>query len=1215
MDEENKAPESDATFRDERKVVTALFADVAGSTALGAQLDPEEFRLIIGDAVDRMIRAVELYGGTVKEIAGDGLLVLFGAPVVHEDDPERSIHAALAITTAIERYAREVEEGWGIKGFSVRVGICTGAAVLGTVGDGAAADYTAYGDSVNTAARLQGHAEPGSILVDRASQLLAEPLFSWGSAQELDLKGKEGPVTAYAVRGTVVSAEAAGPPLLHSKLIGRDSEYETLTEVAESLAAGRGSILFLTGEAGIGKSRLLDELRRLVESHPSEVGPALWLEGNAASYGEATPYWPFRDLIRRWLGVAQDEGDLRVRVALRREVERLFEDRAVEVYPYLASMLALGVEPEAAEWIVGLSPESLQYRTFEVIGQLIAQLADDRPVVVGVEDLHWADPTSVQLLETLMPASESLPILVAVTARMEPDHQSWDLRAAMVREFPHTTTELSLETLPAEANRRLLRALVGEVLPGDLERSVLETAEGNPFFLEELVRTLVDEGALTESPDGWAFDHAVDVELPATVERVILARIDRLDPRTHDVLRSASVLGREFTMPLLEAVTQASQEDLDQAAHQLQRLDFVRQTRRWPDPEYQFKHALIQEAAYRTLLKADRVLRHELVGRFLEETYSDNQDEVLGLLAYHWAAAEVEDKAIRYLTKAGDQARLEYALDEAIDQYVELLELLERRGDDQQAALILFKLALALHMSLRFAEANRAYQRAFEYWKDSGVSPTPPSVTLRVGGGRPMYGPDFRSHFLGDIQLNMSLHDRLVEAWPERTIIPSLAERWTISDDGLRYTFHLREGLTWSDGEPLTAHDVEFGIKQILDPVEPGMSVAIYFVLEDAQDYHLGRHQDPDRVGVRALDDRTVEFRLVAPAPYFMWVVNRPDGGPQPRHLFESDQAEKVGTEVVSGPFRLIERDDDHLVIERRDDYTRSRPGNVARVEWTFGSEELVPAFQTADLELLTSRFEHFAALYEAVPDRVRTWPPAWGMYLTFDHSHVVTGSADFRRALAHAIDREALRELAPPTWIIATGGLVPPPLQGHTPDISLRFEPDLARESLANSGVDIGPLVIPVLPGPSDEPVIRRVSEDWREVLDLDVTTRELTMDEYASGEADKYLVQTGGWYPGYPDPEYFLRLLLHSESATNFGGFADEHFDQLIEQARQERNDRKRLELYHEADRYAIADQVAVIPLWYAANETFIQPGVEGWWEFGKSWPNYGDLIVDNE
>ena len=694
---------------------------------------------------------------------------------------------------------------------------------------------------------------------------------------------------------------------VETRLVGRSRELGVGLEAVEALTAGGGGILVVSGEPGIGKSRLLTELRTAAER-----SGVRWLEGRCVSYGEALPYWPLRDLLRsEWIGAGADEAELRVRVGLRRRLEQLFAERADELYPYLGALLDVALEPEAATHTAQLSPEALQWRTFEVVGELFARLADAGPLVVAIDDLHWADSTSVALLEQLLVLAEQAPVLLVLSLRPERDHSAWALREHAAREFPHLLHEIDLRPL-GDADGELLAALIGSAaLPAELERRLLATAEGNPFFLEELVRSLIDAGVLRATDDGgWRFDHEAEIEVPQTVEKVILARLDRLSLVSRDVVTAAAALGRRFALPLLEGVLGREAGD---ALHELQRLGLIEQGRRWPQPEYRFRHALIQETAYRTLLGPARAELHRRAAEWLEERYADRDAEVLGLLAHHWLAGQNEDKASDYLLRAGDKARQEYALDEAIEHYRALLPLLERRGERQAMALVLFKLALALHSSLRFAEANATYQRAFAHW-------TPPARAraterLRMSTSFLPNDTDPKSAIAWpNIQVCMQLFDRLVEAWPERTIVPSLAERWEISGDGLRYVFHLREGLTWSDGHPLTAGDVEFGIKRVLDPKSPGSSVAIYFVLENGQDYYLGANTDADAIGVRALDDRTVEFRLVAPAPYFMSVMNRPDAGPQPRHAIERDGTAwtEPAHQVVSGSFEVEARTDRH---------------------------------------------------------------------------------------------------------------------------------------------------------------------------------------------------------------------------------------------------------------------------------------------------------------
>jgi ABC-type oligopeptide transport system substrate-binding subunit/class 3 adenylate cyclase len=1213
--------EPGTAMREERRFVTALFADLVGSTALGERLDPEELKLVVGDAVGRIVGAVEAFGGTIKDLAGDGVLALFGAPVAHEDDPERALLAGLRIVEEIGEFADEVRRSWGIDGFGVRVGVESGPVVVGAVGAGSRVEYGATGDAVNVASRLQAQAEPGTILVGEGTAARVEPLFEWGPPVQLELKGKANTVAARSVIAPLAtSVSTRGIEGVQAPVVGRERELASVRDLARAALEGTGAIAVMTGEPGIGKTRLLSEFRDMFVEGSAPQGRPRWLEGKCVSYGESMTYWPIRDLVRSWLGVLADEPEMRVRVALRRNVERLFGDRAAELYPYLAAMLGLSLEPEAQARLAELSPEALQYRTFEVVGELLRRLAEDGPVAVALEDLHWADATSLQLLERLLPTTEESALLLVLTLRQERDHPAWRLKEEAARELPHRTTEVALDALSGDAGLDLLRSLVGAgTLPEGMERRILEHAEGNPFFLEELVRSLADAGSLVREGDGWRFDHEADVEIPPTVEKVILARIDRLESRPHAALMAASVLGREFGLPLLEAVS--GDGDVRASLSSLMRLDLLREARRWPEPEYRFKHALIQEAAYRTLVVDEQRALHAKAATWLEDRYAGREEEVAGLLAHHWLAAADEDKAVAYLTKAGDRARQEYALDEAIAHYRELLPILGRRGERDAIALVLFKLALAFHMSLRFAEANEMYQRAFDLWRWPDAPAEAPSATLRVGTSFLPNDPDPRSAIAWpNIQLCMQLFDRLVEAWPERTIVPSLAERWEISDDGLRYVFHLRQGLTWSDGEPLTAHDVEYGIKRVLNPDAPGSSVAIYFVLEHGQDHYLRKTGDPDLIGVRAIDDRTLEFRLAAPAPYFMSVMNRPDGGPQPRHAIErdGDAWTEVGKQVVSGAFEIVEREDDRVVLRRCERPGTIRGGNVRTIEYLRRAiPEAIAAYGRDELDAVTVRYTPKTAdLVPGVGEDAHLGAASWSGFLAFRHADRVMANVEFRRALACAIDREALAAQVPANLVVANGGIVPPALQGHTPDIVPRFDPDEAREHLRRSGLSSGDLQGLEIAGIETwlDDFLLVVSGTWKEVLGLDVPVRPWTLEQALSigDPTDMAQIVITGWLPGYADPEYFLRLLFQTDSKTNYGGFSDPEFDRLIERARQERSDRSRLELFHEADRMAVADRIACIPLVYGRSMSFVKPWVKGWWEFGKSSASVADLMT---
>jgi oligopeptide transport system substrate-binding protein len=414
----------------------------------------------------------------------------------------------------------------------------------------------------------------------------------------------------------------------------------------------------------------------------------------------------------------------------------------------------------------------------------------------------------------------------------------------------------------------------------------------------------------------------------------------------------------------------------------------------------------------------------------------------------------------------------------------------------------------------------------------------------------------------------------------------------------------------------LTAHDSVFGIQRMLDPERPGTSAPIYFVLENGEEFFLGHSDDAEAIGVRALDDRTVEFTLVAPAPYFMSVVNRPDSGPLPQHAIERDGDNWTDPErqVVSGPFRQLEHGDARLVLVRNDSYAGAHPGNVARVEITRATaDEAAGPLERGELDLVRVMYTPRTSDHVRSHDRGQG-PLTWIAYLAFRHSDPALGDRDLRVALAHAIDRSALEPLMPANLEVATGGIVPPALQGHTPDIVLPFDPDRARQHLKRSGVsgELGIVAQDVW-----KPLLDEITRSWREILDLEISVQEWTaesVDEVAPLGRPLELAPIAvlGWLPGYPDPEYCLRLILHSHAKANEGRYAYPPFDLLIDSARHTETGAKRLELFRQADRLAVAEEAAVIPLVYGRSMAFVRPGVEGWWEFAKSSASFADLDV---
>ncbi|MFL5870750.1 MAG: AAA family ATPase [Solirubrobacterales bacterium] len=662
--------------REARKVVSALFADVVGSTALGDRMDPEDFKDVIGEAITRMARAVDRFGGEVFEYSGDGLMALFGAPIAHEDDPERAILAGLEIVESVAAESGAIAERWAIEGLAVRVGIETGLAILGRVGGGNKLEYGAVGDALNTAARLQAAAESATVLVGPRTHRLTAERFAYGDPVELELKGKAGRIAAY--RATRLRPLARRRPQVGAPLVGRDAELRLGTTAVEDVLAGSGRIVFVTGEAGVGKSRIISELRRRFEAAELTGAPARWLEGRCVSYGEALPYWPFRGLLREWVGeLAREPAGEDLGAALRGELGRLVGERAAG----LSESLDLVIAPAAGGAPAGNDPppQVVQERIHAAVMELFEALATDGPVALALDDLHWADASSLALTERLLELADRAPVLIVLGSRPDRDHPVWPLRDFRLRDSGARSCELALEPLGGDRDRELLAALVGETsLPSELERRLLARAEGNPLYLEELVRSMVEVGSLEPSAGGWTFDRDVPVDLPETVEKLIAARIDRLSPGAQEVLGIAAVLGRQFPVALLD---QVAGDDVPAAAlDELQAAELLRDGPRWPVPFCAFRHTLIQETAYQGMLRRRRQELHAAAIEAIEALYPDRLDEFAGMVAHHADVAGDDRRALDYHRRAGDAAAAVYSVAEAIEHFDRALAAAARLG-------------------------------------------------------------------------------------------------------------------------------------------------------------------------------------------------------------------------------------------------------------------------------------------------------------------------------------------------------------------------------------------------------------------------------------------------------------------------------------------------------------------------------------------------------
>lgn len=539
----------------ERRPLTVLFADIVGSTAIAEKLDPEDWTVIVRQAFERMNATVTRYDGTIARLMGDGLLAFFGAPVAHEDDPERAVRCGLDLARSIDELGTEVEAKYGIE-LRARVGINTGPVVVGMVGTDAAQEYTAMGDAVNVAARMQTAALPGGVLITAATHRFVAPQVDATDAGRLELKGKAEPVQAYHVAGFRAGAlRTRGLSGVSAPMIGRDAQLAQLDAAFAVVRARQGRIATVLGDAGIGKSRLLAEFR----AHAEAADPAVrWIEARCLSYGRALPYHAIVDLVRSIIGVGASADEPEVRATLERQLQALLGAEWTDAYAYLGHMLSLRLPPELAGRISAVGPETLKRYTAALVSVLRALTASG-PVVLACEDLHWADAASVDVVIELIPLANEIPLLLLATSRVERQSEGWRLITSAREVFGEALSEIRLEPLSTESARTLVAELLQiESLQAGTRELILTKAEGNPFFVEEVIRMLIDRGAIVRDGERWvATAQAGDVEIPDTLQGLLLARIDRLSPESKRTLRVASVIGRQFGVAMLDRLLEA----------------------------------------------------------------------------------------------------------------------------------------------------------------------------------------------------------------------------------------------------------------------------------------------------------------------------------------------------------------------------------------------------------------------------------------------------------------------------------------------------------------------------------------------------------------------------------------------------------------------------------------------------------------------------------
>ncbi len=623
----------------ERKVVTVLFCDVVGSVAIAERLDPEEYHDLLEEYLDVAFPEIYRLEGVVNQLAGDGLMALFGAPVAHEDAPQRAVRAALAIRDALEPVSARLQTRHGVP-LQIRIGINTGPVVVGPVGNDRKMDYAAIGDTTNLASRLQTLAQPGAILISESTQRLVRGFFAVESVGPLGIRGKSEPVTAYAVHDwhggktrMLINEERGLTPF-----VGREGELSRLVEAFARLADGQTQAVAVVGDAGIGKSRLLYEFRHRLAS----VDVAFF-EGRCASMMQALPYHPFMTMFGRYFDLDWDEPIEEACAKVVAKFGGTYED-VERTYPVLCRFLSLPIESLADQ-----PAEELRRETFDALARLLIAESELRPVVMILEDLHWIDDPSRDLLDDLVRRIEGAPVLIVVTHR--PD-------AAIPWRVPTALTQIALRPLAESESAAVVRSVAGSPLPRDLERVVVAKAGGSPFFAEELVRGLLEEGHLVRDASGaLALSRLLaDLPIPGTVQEVIAARLDALGPQAKRVLQVAAVLGRQFRRRQLEAVLADEGIEAEPVLAELERRGLVHRKTALSSDEFRFGESLTQEVAYEGLLLKQRRQLHERIGALIEADGSERGPGHAALLAHHYVHSDNQAKALDALLQAAREA-------------------------------------------------------------------------------------------------------------------------------------------------------------------------------------------------------------------------------------------------------------------------------------------------------------------------------------------------------------------------------------------------------------------------------------------------------------------------------------------------------------------------------------------------------------------------------
>ena len=1022
--------------------------------------------------------------------------------------------------------------------------------------------------------------------------------------------------------------------------VAREQELEQLNSFLHNALAGKGQVAFVVGEAGKGKTALISEFAQRAQETYADLVVAL---GNCSDYtGAGDPYLPFRDVM------GMLTGDVETRWASS-AITQIHARRLWSLVPYSVDALmthgtdlidvfvpatelyerATVVAPQPTEWLEQLqvlterpqpAPGQIgQTHLFEQYSNFLHALAAQQPLLILLDDLHWADAASINLLFYLGRELAGSSILILGSYRPEEvfvgrNRQRHPLEKVITefkRQFGEVWADLD-KTEDADSYDFVESYLDTEPnkLSQPFREALFNHTSGHPLFTIELLRDLQRRGDLVKDEQGqWVEKHKLDWSvLPVRVEGVIEERIGRLDDDLREILTVASVIGLIFNAQVINWVLNIGERELVlQLSRQLDRKHRLveemgsRKIGEWRLFLYRFRHKLFQQHLYNEIGDIERELLHAEIGLVLESIYGENVEEISPQLAWHFTEAGEVQKAIHYLLMTGDRARRLYAHEEAIENYSRAIEILKEEGEFEKAARTLMKIGLTHHTAFDYQRSRQAYDEGFTLFQRSGkrrpdTASLPAPQDLRIDWeSEPVTLDPNKTLDRPTSQLLDLVFSGLLDMTADFDVVPDVARNWEVRDGGSRYIFYLRDDVFWSDGVPVTAHDFVCAWLRVLDPDNRLTVTTGLYDVKGGRAYKRGELTDPDQVGVRAKDPHTLEIELEGPTGFFPYLLTQPLCLPVPKHIVDQhgDDWEKLENFVSNGPFLLKSwQPGENLILERNPTYHGEFFGNANRLELLIinDPEERLRLYESGGMDVLRLDPAIDHAKQQHISEYI-SGPTLITSYLCFKPDRPPFTDPQVRQAFVMAINRETLASVVMRGYHApAMGGFVPPGIPGHSPDVGLPYDPEGARQLLAQAGYPDGRGFpeLELTANFDNQTMTEFVIGQLEQNLNINIDIKVLGWAEFLKNLDVTHLLMAR-WVADYPDPDNFLRVAL----TRRIGNWDDTYID-LLEKARRLTNQVERMKLYHQAEEILIG-QAAIMPVTYARFHLLVKPWIK--------------------